>query len=621
MRRRVLYRAVVAGALLTGAVCSLSASDWPMWRYDAGRTAASGQSLPDRLQPQWTRVFSPRTQVWDDPLNNDMMPYDRVFEPVVMQGRMFVGFNDQDKVVALDIRDGSLLWTFYTGGPVRLPPVAWSDGLYFTSDDGYLYCVEAATGQRRWRFRGGPASTRVLGNQRLISAWPARGGPVIAADQVFFAASIWPFMGTFIYALDAQSGDLAWVNDGTSADYILQPHSAPSFAGVAPQGAMVVSGDYLIAPGGRSVPAVFDRKSGKLIHFELNAAGKGNGGSLVMAHGNEFFVHTRERGVRAFELDSGKQTEFTTNEPVLSDQFMYAFETAKAKKNNRANSGPQRLIRAYGYDKQLVWEIAADASGDLIQAGNRLYAAGADRITAIQLPATPADRPTIAWTLPVDGTVQRLLAGGDRLFAVTAEGHILAFGSESRCGAADRRRQRNRSASPRRRHDRADALLDEVGTKEGYALWYGVEDEQLLQALVVRSNLQVIAVDPDAESGGAVAADVRPGPALWPACHRALRHASVVWRASVSRQRRAGREPTGLDLRRGSIDFGPGLQVGASLRRQPGAAGGGRAASGHRAMDRPCAASEGRVGEGLSIPGGAPGRSPGRCRRLDASIR
>ncbi len=176
MRRLRLSCVVTAGFLLVTTVGWLRAGDWPMWRYDAGRTAASSQSLPDQLQLQWSCQYAPRTQVWDDPLNNDLMPYDRVLEPIVKDGRMFIGFNDQDKLVALDIRDGSTLWTFYTEGPVRLPPVAWQDSVYFTSDDGNLYCVQADTGQLRWQFRGGPASTHVLGNQRLISAWPARAG-------------------------------------------------------------------------------------------------------------------------------------------------------------------------------------------------------------------------------------------------------------------------------------------------------------------------------------------------------------------------------------------------------------------------------------------------------------
>ncbi len=89
---------------------------------------------------------------------------------------------------------------------------------------------------------------------------------------------------------------------------------------------------------------------------------------------------------------------------------------------------PQR-IRAYRSDKQVAWEIAADGRGDLIQAGTRLYAAGPQQIVAIDLPRGSAGKPTVAWKLPVEGRVQRLLAGGDRLFAVTAEGRIMAFGA------------------------------------------------------------------------------------------------------------------------------------------------------------------------------------------------
>ncbi len=100
--------------------------------------------------------------------------------------------------------------------------------------------------------------------------WPARGGPVVADDKVYFAASIWPFLGTFIYALDAETGQVDWVNDGTGAQFIKQPHSAPSFGGVAPQGAFAVAGSSLVIPGGRSVPAVFERASGKLRYFHLN---------------------------------------------------------------------------------------------------------------------------------------------------------------------------------------------------------------------------------------------------------------------------------------------------------------------------------------------------------------
>src|SRR5438477_611692 len=110
--------------------------------------------------------------------------------------------------------------------------------------------------------RSAAIEPKSLGNGRLISMWPARGAPVIADGTVYFAASIWPFMGIFIHALDARTGNVIWTNDGDGSTYMQQPHNTDSFAGVAPQGALVVAGDRLLVPGGRSLPTCNARANG-----------------------------------------------------------------------------------------------------------------------------------------------------------------------------------------------------------------------------------------------------------------------------------------------------------------------------------------------------------------------
>lgn len=393
-----------------------AAGDWPMWRYDAGRTAASPHELPERLTLDWVRHEKPRQQVWDDPLNHDLMQYDKIFEPIIVDGLVIVGYNDSDKVVAWDINTGSEVWAAYTEGPVRLPPAAWRDRLFVTSDDGYLYCFQVATGELMWKFRGGPSDRKVLGNRRVINMWPARGGAVVRDDRLYFAASIWPFLGTFLYELDAETGEIQWVNDGTGAQYIKQPHGAPSFGGVAPQGALVVTEDRVIVPGGRSVPAVFDRDNGELKYYRINDGGKGTGGSFVAADEENIFVHTRRRRVRRFDLSDGKKHDQEFREPVLAEDRVYVGKYDKLVQSRDAK------------DKDIVqWELQVDGSGDIIQAGNRVYAAGKETLTAIQ-PAADGESATVAWQLPVDGEIMRLLAGSDHLVGVTSDGRIMAFG-------------------------------------------------------------------------------------------------------------------------------------------------------------------------------------------------
>lgn len=461
--------------------------DWPMWRYDAYRSAAAPDNhLPQQLQQLWTRNFSAREQAWDDPLNLDLMTYDRVFEPIVMQGRMFVSFNDRDKVVAFDTTNGGELWTAFASGPVRLPPVAVDGRVYFCSDDGCLYCVNATDGKEIWKFRGAPGAQKAIGNQRVISAWPARGGPVVRDGTVYFAASIWPFMGTFIYAINAETGTVEWVNDGTGSQYIKQPHSAPSFAGVAPQGALVATNEVLLVPGGRSVPAAFDRRSGKLRYFEINAGGKGTGGSFVSADEKNYYVHTREKGTRAFSLKSGIKTAFMPRQPVLYNDMIFA----------AAEQDGQRLVRAYSSDEKQLWQVTADATGDLIMADGHLVAAGTEAISIIRLKDSGGE---IVHRIEIKTPVERLLCADRKLFSVTSGGQISAYGDVTGVTPATPREADDITSTTSARQTVKELLGS--GVSEGYALWFGRCDSDLVSALYTESPFAELAVvDSDSDA-------------------------------------------------------------------------------------------------------------------------
>ncbi len=453
--------------------------DWPMWRYDANRSAASPHDLPESLQLKWIRQYTQRKQVWDDPVNHDAMPYDKVFEPIIFGDRMFLGFNDRDKVVAISLSSGQQLWEFFTDGPVRFPPIAWRGKVYFSSDDGHLYCVSAENGTLVWKFRGGPSQRKAIGNKRMISAWPARGGPVIRDEQIYFAASIWPFMGTFIYALDAETGQVVWVNDSTSAQYIKQPHGAPAFAGVAPQGALVATEEVLLVPGGRSVPAAFERKTGKFLYF--NIGGKGTGGSFVCADEKNAYVHTRVRGVRVFELHGGAVSDRKINEPVLTE------------------GGTISVVEdaLHAATEIMEFKVDVDASGDLIRAGTRLYAAGTNGISVLNSAGK------IVASYAIQGQVLRLVAGGDKLVAVTLDGRILCFGDVSANAVTTHKSMIQEKIkgidSSQKVVSFARQLVERTDAKDGYALWYGNSDSRFVHGILNQSNLQLSVVDSDAD--------------------------------------------------------------------------------------------------------------------------
>lgn len=263
--------------------------DWPAWQYNAARSGMTPFTLAQDLHLQWVRELPEPKRAWPHQWDDrGKLDFDISYAPVVMGDLIFVPSSVTDSVTAYRIENGAHVWRFYTDGPVRLAPAAWNGRVYAVSDDGHLYCLDARNGNLKWKFRGGPSDHRLLGNERVINFWAARGAPVVDNGIVYFAAGIWPMHGIFIYALDAVSGEVVWVNDTTSSDYVPLPHGgAYGFGGLVPQGYLAVADDQLVVAGGRTHPAFFNRHTGEFIDAEFRGR-KGTGNYAVHAEGMGF---------------------------------------------------------------------------------------------------------------------------------------------------------------------------------------------------------------------------------------------------------------------------------------------------------------------------------------------
>jgi len=269
MFRSLLVKRTLLSALLIVLFASIAhAADWPMYRCDPGRTGYTEAVLPMELGLRWSfRLPGGVQPAWP---GNDRLLEDRAAQMVVAGGRVFFGSSTDGKVYALDETTGQLEWTYSTDAPVRFAPAISEGRLFVASDDGNLYTLSATSGRLLWKRRGGPDDRFVLGNERVISRWPARGGPVVADGHVYFAAGIWPSEGIYLYALNPTDGEVLWVNDDSGGMRMPQPHSgAEAESGVSAQGYLVATGDRLLMPTGRAVPACFSRNDGTFQYFHL----------------------------------------------------------------------------------------------------------------------------------------------------------------------------------------------------------------------------------------------------------------------------------------------------------------------------------------------------------------
>src|SRR5437867_4067108 len=137
--------------LAWAACCPLAAraGDWPMYRYDAQRSAASPEQLPAKLHLQWVLGLPPLKPAWPE---QPKLQLDAVYEPVVAGNLLIIGSSRYDTVTAYRTDTGLEAWRFFADGPIRYSPAVWQGKVYFSSDDGYLYCVDAAKGDLLWKF-------------------------------------------------------------------------------------------------------------------------------------------------------------------------------------------------------------------------------------------------------------------------------------------------------------------------------------------------------------------------------------------------------------------------------------------------------------------------------------
>ncbi|HUU19804.1 MAG TPA: PQQ-binding-like beta-propeller repeat protein [Sedimentisphaerales bacterium] len=455
--------------------------DWPMWRYDAGRRAASSEELPAQMHLQWVRELATPKPAW--PKSQYRLQFDASYEPVVAGKTIFVGSMVCDRVTAYDTETGIEKWRFYTDGPVRFAPVVYKDKLYFASDDGYLYCLNAENGSLIRKFLGGPAQNKVIGNDRLISMWPMRGGPVLYEGKIYFAASIWPFMGTFIHAIDAETGEAIWTNSGSGTTYIMQPHSSPAFAGVAPQGYLVATEDKLLVSGGRSVPAAYDRKTGQFLYYNMNEYGK-TGACDVMASGDHFF----NRGA-IYRLSDGIVTP-RAPASVIADEVIIG------KKSN--------TIMAYKLEPgakkaESLWQakVPSELKRIFLKAGSRLYGSGEEGIIfAVDIPLNNGQS-RVSWQAKVDGEVWNMLAADGKLFVITLEGKLYCFADKRIRPKHHAPEVKPLPADSRQWKDKVRQISEMTDQRDGYCLLLGLGTGELLYQLVNQSDLHIVALDPE----------------------------------------------------------------------------------------------------------------------------
>ena len=148
--------------------------EWAMFRHDLTRSGATGISgiLP---QGKLKWVFATGAPIHSS--------------PAVVDGTVYVGSQD-GKLYALDAASGDKRWEYQTGSWVQSSPTIANGAVYFGSNDGRMYALSADSGEKLWDFK---------------TRYPVMSSPAVADGIVYFGSEDY-----YLYALDAEKGTKLW---------------------------------------------------------------------------------------------------------------------------------------------------------------------------------------------------------------------------------------------------------------------------------------------------------------------------------------------------------------------------------------------------------------------------
>jgi outer membrane protein assembly factor BamB len=483
------------------------ADDWKTWRHDNQHSGISQEELPENLKLIWARKFSKPVPAWNDP----RLHFDHSIHLVVSGTTIFVNTPELDGVRAYNTGSGKEIWRFHANGPVRLAPYVEGHDILIACDDGFLYCLDSRSGEMKWKFFAGHNKNRSLGNGKLISIWPVRGGPVVEKGVVYFAAGVWPFMGTIVYALDVKTGQEIWRNEETSLMYFEQDGIGEGygFGGPSPQGSIALHEDKLIVPAGRAWPMQLNKTTGKLLPYYPGTKEHGGGGSVRLSVYDDYlamggFVFHRKEFL---PLSLNHQPTFLKPLSAMSLIDNNVLYTANKQQLTAYRFGSPEFtpyrggfgVNAIQAKAPTLWEYTdKNPFITMIKSGSKLYASTNRGLIAIDT-TVDLNGDRVAWSVDTPDPVLEMATANQKLFASTQEGWVYCYGKTNASPDIYPRPERGLPPIKSKWHKKVLGLQDQLKLNRGYCLILGLADGTLLRSLIDNTNLKMIAVDEDPE--------------------------------------------------------------------------------------------------------------------------
>jgi len=214
--------------------------------------------------------------------------------PLLDRGRLFFG-SQSGIVYALNARDGRVIWTYHADGAVKASPTLAGGVLYFGDYSGHVQAISEQTGRQLWISGSGGA---LLGSGTFYST------AAVVYGRVFLGNT-----DGRVYAYDALSGRLDWaVQTGA---YV---YASPAVTNAPGLGPTIYLGSY------DGTFYALNARSGQ-VSWQFNARGRISGSATIIGR-IVYFADLGDRRTFGLGISTGRvlfEMDTGAFDPVISD--------------------------------------------------------------------------------------------------------------------------------------------------------------------------------------------------------------------------------------------------------------------------------------------------------------
>jgi outer membrane protein assembly factor BamB len=368
------FTLMVISVNLEVASVSGSTTDWPMYRFNAAHGGATSEVVYPPLNPKWSFTTDVRSSI----AASVYAP------PSVAAGIVYFG-SENGNFYALDALTGALKWNYTTPwndqwrqrGFSNSAPAVAGGLVYAGSLNGNLYAFDVSTGAVKWSY---------------LTKGMVGSSPVVSEGIVY--------VGSYdhrLYALDASTGTVKWsyltntlvTNSPAVSGGIVYASGPKVYALNAATGALIWAFNATTNPMAHVVPFSSPAVSDGVVYV---GAGDGNAYALNAATGAVIWIHNMGP---SYIVTGSLFTDAAVSSGmvyIVSDNKMYALNAATGA---------------------LIWSSTPSNNAytsDAVVSGGVVYVGCSDR----KMYALNAATGTVIWSGTVGGTV-----GGIRSYVVS----------------------------------------------------------------------------------------------------------------------------------------------------------------------------------------------------------